>query len=366
MSAEAILLDPFIAIIDFCFPDWQWSIQLQRDDGLHYSPTCGQALTLRLYDAASRQWLFSGSTASLDGQPLQYSEAVSGLVNRFVYQDGCYAVTLAAEPLAQWRGDALQDFACLLETEGENSLKCLYPRRYVSDADGTALPPGYWQVTIPYWSVRQDELFTDLHTTDQRTWVKSSIPYQIRWQIVQGNSYAWFRLPWLVLIWSPDATLQGWEGVMLLSQSVSQGEMFIPRQTVPGVSPPDHLPQQSSDRIVRVYQEVPVFLALGACPGHWSASRIDCSSNFAASFTIPYAGALASPLARQETCQEPPVLAQEKCYLCRYRYVWQGEAFFYDTGEGEHLYTQQQAQLQQSPYTGIQHLLVEPLPEGVN
>ncbi|MBF0098558.1 MAG: hypothetical protein HQM04_06980 [Magnetococcales bacterium] len=364
MSAEAIFLDPFLEIIDFSFLDWQWSLQVERDDGLHYSPLCGQGLTLRLYDATSQQWLFSGSTASLGGQPLSYAEAVPGLVDRFVYQEGLYAVTLAADILAQWRGESLQGFACLLETEGENSLKCLYPRRYLPDENGTALPPGHWQVTIPYWSVRQDTRFSDLLTTDQRTWVKSSIPYQIRWQIVQGNSYAWFRLPWLVVVWSPDATLQGWEGLMLLSQSAPQGELFIPRQTVPGLNPPDHLPQQSSDRIVAVYQDRPVIMALGATPGHWSASQIDCSSTFAASFTIPFANALAPPMAQEEICPEPPTPAQEKLYLCRYRYVWQGD-FFYETGEGAPLYTQQQAQLLQSPYTGMQRLLVEPLPEGV-
>ncbi|WP_130471750.1 hypothetical protein [Candidatus Magnetaquicoccus inordinatus] len=365
MSEHAIILDPFIEIVDCAFSAWQWSFRVQRDDGWHYTPASSESVTLRLYNGRNQQWLCSGETMAAAGELLDYEEAVSGLVSSFVFAEGYYTFTLSAELLTQLGEADLSHFSCLLESEGENTVKCLYPRRYLPGATGEALLPGYWQVTLPYWSVEHTAAYPDLRISDRITTVRSTIPYQVTWKIEDGNSFAWFRLPVLVVEWIPDAAMQGWQGLILLDRICRQGGDYIPGQTVEGVTQPQHMPQNREERIAMQYQQAAIIAAMGDCPGQWPASRIHVSSNFAAALTINFVNSMGHNPLPQKIVQEYPTALQEKIYQRRYQYIWPGDSFPYETGEGLDLVRDLQAQLIQSPYTGFEQFLLELLPEGV-
>ncbi|MBF0182794.1 MAG: hypothetical protein HQM06_00190 [Magnetococcales bacterium] len=366
MSEATISLDPFYGMVDFFFPDGQWRFRIQRDDGWFYTPSGSDALTIRLYDAATRQWLCSGSCCAGADHLLPYEEAVPGLVSHFRYRQGAYEVAFAAATVQHHTGHSLSQLSCLLWTEGDNTLPCYYPRRYLAAAEGVALPSGQWQVTIPCWSVVGEARFPDLTTSDLITRVRSSVPYQIEWTIEDGNSFARFRLPALMVVWAPDQSGQRWEGALLLDRICYQGELLIPQQTVPEITPPDYLPQHADERVIMSYQQVSVYVAMGGCPERWSASSIDCSSNFADPFTIPFVEAWRTPFTRQQRYQEPPSLEQEKIYHRRYRYFWQQDYFFYETGLGSDRLRNLRAQRIQSPYSGFEQWQVLPLAEESN
>ncbi|MEO5341072.1 MAG: hypothetical protein H7837_11255 [Magnetococcus sp. MYC-9] len=364
-ESRVVPLDPFMRITDIQFSEWSWGFVIRRDDGLLYTPACGERLTLRLY-AGGGAWLFTGDTAPIGGQlptaPLPREESVAGLVRTFTHRNGQYVVTFNPERLPLPPGGRIQDFTCVLVTEGERTLKTAFPRGYLEGDAGAPLRPGLWQVTVPYWTVTTTERFPDRVTAERQTTVCASIPYQATFRIRDGNALGCFLFPNLGVVWRPNAQMNGWVGLLQIDNVCAQGNLTIPFQPIQGGSiafPPTD-PEQ---RIFRLHVDVPLLVALSLCPQGWSATAIEVHTDFGYHGTIPFCLAIGPSFhADHELGEQAPDLLGKR-FIRRYRFQWDRDAFLYDTGEGEQRLLRQSATLMQSPPTGFEQWHPQPLAE---
>lgn len=360
MSEPAIPLDPFIQITDLHFPSWRWRFSFFRDDGLVYTPVATESLTILLYTEGGT-WLFTGQSVAV-GAALPYTVAMAGLVKSFLYQDGYYAVVLNRTVWEALLGPVTGRPACRLVTEGVHTLTTRYPRGYLAEDLGTPILPGVWAVTLPFWSVTTTESYPDLVTTVQQTVVQSSIPYEATYRLYDVNTYAWFMMPVLGVVYAPNPMLTDWIGALQVDHLCDWGPMSIPWQ-VTGMVRPANPPTDPAERIYMTDYNIPLLIAMGPCAGKWPGTVIAVTTDFGCQESLSF-----SPRGAPKYSADYPLGAQAitlsgKLFTRQYQFQWDRNSFVYKTSEGALLYPPQTATLIQSPATFFESLLLQPLPE---
>ncbi|MEO5362458.1 MAG: hypothetical protein H7838_02350 [Magnetococcus sp. DMHC-8] len=364
MTDSVILLDPLTWITDLRFPGWSWQWCLRRDDGLRYTPAGEEALTLHLYGAGGSIWLLTAQTiANPTTATLPCQEARSGLVTAFAYREGCYHLTLNRDVLHTMPGNPEANGGFRLVTEGVRTLKTVFPRGYLAGDAGLPIPPGVWEVQVPFWSVTTATRYPDLVTTDQLTTVAASIPWRAAYRIRPTNAYGYFLLPVLGVTWRPDPTLSGWVGFLQVEDVCGQGGTVIPGQSPAGLLPPDWSPTDPGQQVFRLYHDIRLMMALSPCPGQWSGTAIACSTNFGHQATIPFCWPGTPDFHAEWPLEAQAANRQGQEFIRRYQWHWDRRAFAYATGEGETRAMRWTATLVQSPVTAFEQFLVEPLAE---
>lgn len=361
MPAVCVAPGPFARLTHIHFPGWQFRLHIMRDDGLHYTPYSGEGITLSLY-AETGEWLFSGFSAQDENGYLSYEEGIPGVVSGFVFAEGYYSVRLNGLVIQDVLGFTAGPFRCSLVTDGMNTLQTYYPRQYGTGGNPTLIKPGYWQVTIPYWSVVSVDYYPNLITTVRTTTVYASIPYASVYRIQDGNALGRFLLPFLGVVWSPNANFSGWLGQFQVENVCTQGEIAIPWQ-YPSITPPPLLPTDAGQRIFMVYANVILQVALGPCSDVWPGTRIDISSEFGYDAVIPFSSVFAPGFQADFSLPAQPGSLWGEDSVRQYVFQWDRSTFQYDTGEGMQRYVGQTATLVQSPAVDFEQWIVVPLPE---
>ena len=361
MSAVCIAPGPFARLTHIHFPGWRFRFHIMRDDGLHYTPYCGEGITLSLY-AETGEWLFSGFSAQDGNGDLPYEEGIPALVSAFVFEEGYYSVSLNSLVIQDVLGFMGGPFRCSLMTDGVNTLKTYYPRQYGEGGSPTLIKPGYWSVIIPYWSVVRVDHYPNLITTVRRTTVYASIPYASVYRIQDGNALGRFLFPLLGVVWTPNADLSGWQGLFQVENVCTQGEIAVHWQ-YPNISPPSQCPTDAGERIFMVYANAILQVALGSCPDVWPGSRIDVSTGFGYEAVIPFSSVLSPGFQVDVSLPGQPGSLWGAESVRQYVFHWDRSTFHYDTGEGMQRYEGQTATLLQSPPLDFEQWIVVPLPE---
>ena len=320
---------------------------------------------MRLY-AETGEWLFTGLSSmdiALPGYPkLYYEEGVAGIVTDFLYEDGYYSVVLndllLRDALALTEGV----IRCRLVTDGLKTLETFFPRAYTGGGVGALMAPGTWEVRVPYWSIVQVDTYPDLVTTVRESTVYTSVPYEGGYCIQEGNALGRFLLPLLGVAWTPNANLSGWVGLFQVENVCTQGLIAIPWQ-FPDIAPPSLPPADPGQRIHLIYTNVILQVALGPCSDYWQGSRIEVSSGFGYSGTIPFSAVGMPAFHAEHAFGVQPVAMRGKRFVRQYVFQWERASFTYDTGEGAQRYLDQTAVLVQSPAIDFDQLKLLPLPE---
>lgn len=366
MPTPLVAPGPFARLTGLSFPGRRFRFRIVRDDGLEYAPHSGEGITLRLY-AATGAWLFSGFSLRDLLSPaypnLAYEEGVPGLVTAFTYEDGYYSVVLSGPVLWDALGLTEATLRCALVTEGTHTLETFFPRIYEASGVGkTLMAPGTWEVTVPFWSVEQGDLYPNVLTTVRTTTVYSSIPYTCVYHVMDGNALGRFLLPYLGVVWTPNTDLSGWVGRFQVDNVCTQGLIAMPWQ-YPDITPPAALPTHSGQRVHGVYENVVLQVALGPCPDRWEGTRVNISSEFGYGDVIPFSNVEAPGFQAEFLLGDQPVSWEGAAFVRQYVFQWDQSVFQYDTGEGEHRYVGLTASLVQSPAIDFERLTATPLPE---
>ena len=369
MATLSVDLDPFVEIVDFNFSIAIWYVRIVRDDGLIYQPESAESITIRL-SSVGDIGLFSGLSTPSGGSPtapLPFEEAVPGLVKAFVYQNGHYVISFNPTVLKALLSLAtLEGFSCFLVTEGNGTLTTEFPRKYMGER-GTALPAGQWEVTVPFWLVSHTEHYPDLRTVEKQSTLYASIPYQVDYQIRDGNALGWFLLPTLGVVWVPNAQLSGWIGWGTVDNICALGDSTIPRQSA-DITPPEMSPTDPEQRVFILHTDATLMIALAPCPydrlgSAWPGTAMTVESNFGYQVTIPFHGTLEPLFQADYALGAQAANPQGRLFSRRYQFQWDRSSFLYDTGEGEQLMLGETATLIQSPPTDFEALLLQPLAE---
>ncbi|MBF0401478.1 MAG: hypothetical protein HQL90_11995 [Magnetococcales bacterium] len=364
MSEPAIVLDPFIQITDIHVGGWRWRFSFCRDDGLCYSPVAAERLTIQLF-AQGGGWLFSGQSTpegGTAGGALPYEEALPGLVHRFRFQNGYYELVLKRGAWEAVLGPVVGKASCILVTTGSNTLTTRFPRAYLADQPGSPIPPGMWAVTLPFWSVTTTESYPNLLTTVQQSLVRSSIPYQANYRLRDANSFAWFLLPVLGVVFRPNATLTDWIGLLQVDHLCDWGAIIIPWQQT-GIPRPPSLPTSPADRIFQIHHNIKLLIAMGPCAERWPGTAIEVTTDFGYQTTLSFCPPGLPTFADDYPLGPQTGTLTGRLYRRQYRFQWDRESFLYNTGEGAQQFLQQTATLVQSPASYFDTLLLQPLPE---
>ena len=274
-------ISPFDKITGIQFSGMTYALNIRDDRG--NSIANGRLIvTISLY-APNGQALIIGNP----DEPHAYYEPVSGLVTRFEYLPSSAAVVITFSRRIVQESFGLTNLSCYVVTEGPTTVETVYNRYYSGNLGGELLKPGLHEIVIPYFR-RVDQYFDNGSTIRVlNTQIDSSIPYNPIFRIEGGLSTALFKLSMMGVVWQPNANLTGWIGAFIVTNVCASGSINIPWQ-YPDIAPPGYLPTSQNDRVRRVYQNVLIEVALGACPGNWDASLIDVDTNFGYSGTIPY------------------------------------------------------------------------------
>ena len=356
---------PFARLVAIHFPGLRFRWRIVRDDGLVVTPQETDRITLHLY-AHTGAWLFSGLSVpdpTLSRYPsLHYEALTPDSVSAFAYRDGYYEVTLNGAVLKEALGIAPGALRCSLVTEGDNTLETRYPRVYTDVGTPHFVAPGTWEVTIPFWSVRTTDSYPSLVTTVRTTTVQSSVPYEATYRVTDGNAAGRFLLPWLGVVWRPNADLSGWLGQFQVENVCTGGEIAMPWQ-YPAIAPPSPLPRDPTQRIHILYANVVLQVALGPCPDGWAGSTLAVASSWGYEALIPFRSVHAPAFQAIDGLGRQEASLSDRTFVRYYAFQWERSTFQYDTGTEPSPRTNQTAVLVQSPAIDFEQLTFVPLPE---
>ena len=87
------------------------------------------------------------------------------------------------------------------------------------------------------------------------------------------------------------------------------------------------------------------------------------AANFGYHATIPFCGSNVAPWQADHALGAQPASLAGRTFVRRYQFQWERTRFSYATGEGEQRHAGQIATRIQSPPTGFEQLLLQPLSE---
>ncbi|MBF0189790.1 MAG: hypothetical protein HQL99_01410 [Magnetococcales bacterium] len=352
---------PFARITAFSFPATTFYLRILRDDGLEFAPDSAEGMGMTLYDE-NWEFLFQGD--SWADPELIFTEAATGLIARFSYAAPYYAITFNLPALRAFLDRPIHNFKAYLVTEGSRSLETVHPRLYTNSQDPLLIPPGRYQIQIPFWDVLTSTSHPDLYTTVHHTTVLSSVPYTVRYTIGNANALGRFRFPILAVTWSANASLTGWTYDLEFIPQCPGLEFYMPRQTIANLTPPFHLPGSHNDQVKTVYTNLILTLGLGSCANLWYATRVQIGTSFGYEAIIPFSDFPGSFFNDTFTLNgvRPPNLFGDD-YVRTHHLVWNSDRFTYNTGHWPDLHVNQIAILEQSPAPGSDALHLKPQPE---
>ncbi|MBF0628683.1 MAG: hypothetical protein HQL91_10760 [Magnetococcales bacterium] len=355
---------PFDRITGFSAstPNHDFALHVFRDDGLHYTPEAPENVDIVLF-SDSWDFLFQGSTIARP--QLNHQEAAPGLIRRFTYAAPHYVIAFNKSVLEEYLQRQIHEIAVYLITNGERTLETLYPRQYDNAPVPFLLLPGNHDIRIPFWEESTETTHPDQITTTLTTQLRSSVPFRTQYSIGNAIAMARFRFPILAVTWSPNPTMTGWSYDLNFNVPCSGIELFLPPQTIVGLTPPNHLPASYGERVKSFYNDLILILGVGACSTLWSALRVAVTTSFDYTATIPFAPSYLT--AFNDTIEpdglQPPNLPSGSSYSRTHRLEWNSDHLPYSTGHWPIHYDNQAATLEQSPFVRYDALHFQPQPE---
>ncbi|MBF0180712.1 MAG: hypothetical protein HQM03_11885 [Magnetococcales bacterium] len=352
-------LGPFDRIVGFSRPSVSWSLRIRRDDGLVYAPESEEGVVIQLFDT---EWtlLFEGySQADPD---LLFASDIPDLVSGFGFHDQHYVITFSLTVVEEVLFRQRNDLFVYVRTDGSGTLETTHPRCYTDAREPFPIAPGRHEITIPFWDKVNTTGYAGLATTIKTSTLYSSVPFTAYYIIANANACGLFRFPVLVVEWSPNNAMTGWRHDFRFYPTCLGVGVYLPSQSLPGLTAPDHPPATPQDRLVSVLHDVEVEIALDSCLDQWSWTRIGVSTNFGYAATIHFAPdryTLFDAEFPLPAVFEPNLFGQP--FARTWRFLWNRTSFTYDTGVWPQMHANQVAQLAQSPrtYDAI-HLLPAP------
>ncbi len=364
MSASALTFvdpGPFDQIIRFAFPATTFRFQIFRDDGLRFTPESEEGVEMSLYDDTWR-FLFRGESWS--DPELNYTEATPGLITSFDYRNNYYTITFNLTVVEAFIQRGRHNFLVYLITDGSRSLETKFPRCYTDATQPATLSEGNYNITIPLWDKTTDTTYPNEATTTKLSTLTSSVPYKARYFINNANASGRFLLPILAVTWSPNDALTSWLYELKITINCPGFSAYIPQQTIAGMTPPTNPPTSAEDREHRWYNNLILTMAFDSCPTLWNATRIEVTSSFGYSTTIPFAETKSTLFNDAYELPETfPPNGLGKTFSRSHQFVWDQTTFQYDTGIWPIFNFAQVASMVQSPHTGYDALIFYPEPE---
>ncbi|MBF0165065.1 MAG: hypothetical protein HQM01_11285 [Magnetococcales bacterium] len=354
---------PFDRIVGFSYSALTYSFQIRRDDGLEYTPTTPEWLVMRLY---SSNWEFVCSLGGYADPELACYAAVPGLVIGCSFEEPYYTIAFNEAMLTELVGQQRSWLRLYLVTSGFRTLETTYPRRYLSDQgpDPFPLPPGRHTIQLPFWDVIDETGYPNPFLTVRRSTIYSSIPYSVEYSIAGARASARFRLPILIVVWTPTYGLHSWTYDLKLIIGYEVGTWFIPHQYIDNLTPPATPPASSSDKRVMIYHDLVLTIGVDESLPSWHAMRLEITTSFGYSATIPYA--TGTPGGFSDTVPIPGVRSpnllgdafERSCQL-----VWDVSQISYATASWPLNYPNEVATLVEGPNTRFEDIYFFPQPE---
>ncbi|GAB0055797.1 hypothetical protein SIID45300_00094 [Candidatus Magnetaquicoccaceae bacterium FCR-1] len=352
---------PFDRIVGFSYSALTYSFQIRRDDGLEYTPTTPEWLVMQLY---SSDWAFVCSLSAYADPELGWYAPVPGLVIGCEYEEPYYTIAFNEALLTELVGQERSWLRLYLVTTGLRTLETTYPRLYVSDqGDPLPLPPGRHTVQIPFFDVIDTTTYPDPFHTIRRSTIYSSVPYSVEHIISGAVPSARFRLPILIVVWTPTYRLLSWTYDLKLTIGYSGTHWFMPHQYIDNLTPPATLPTSDSDKQVITYHDLVLTIGIGAS-SVWNAMRLEITTSFGYTATIPYSTSEVTGFSNTYTL--PDIRAanllgdtyERSCQL-----IWNVDQVPYGTTYWPLSHPSEIATLVEGPNTRFEDILFFPQPE---
>ncbi|MBF0380683.1 MAG: hypothetical protein HQL69_06680 [Magnetococcales bacterium] len=340
----------------------RYSLRFIRDDGVEYTPTLNENITVTLL-TPSKETIFQGeSQGTANNQTIYYSENVAGLVKKYYYINGRYHIELDNKKMAENYAINLKNIGCYITTKGTNTLSTIFTQSHHNQALIKLFTPGSYTIKVPYWRVTNHSLQPSLQTLEKITTIYSSVSYRAEFAINNGQALAFFMLPILGIVWRPNADLQGWYGSFDIRDVCMTGAIYAPWQHPDGVNQPIATPSNIYDRIYQIHNNVVLKISLTQCNNYWIETGVELSSNFGFSHHIPYIhpGDELVDINYPISDFGKKISGRQFTLICEL--LWNSTGFTYSTGENP-IYSNQTATLLASPAVDFDTITFQPLPE---